>query len=152
MTNENLLCRTGNSTQCSVVTWMGRKSGKEGIYVFIADSLCCAVETNTRLPSNYIPTERLHFHFSFSCIGEGNGNPLQCSCLENPRDRGQRSLVGCRLWGVAQSQTQLKWLSSSSSHLFLLGKSRNDNCRNKSCWVITLYPVLFWGLNILWSI
>ena len=33
-------------------------------------------------------TERLHFHFSLSCIGEGNGNPLQCSCLENPRDRG----------------------------------------------------------------
>ena len=33
-------------------------------------------------------TERLHFHVSLSCIGEGNGNPLQCSCLENPRDRG----------------------------------------------------------------
>ena len=33
-------------------------------------------------------TERLHFHFSLSCIGEGNGNPLQCSCLEKPRDRG----------------------------------------------------------------
>ena len=33
-------------------------------------------------------TERLHFHFSLSCIGEGNGNPLQCSCLENPRDEG----------------------------------------------------------------
>ena len=33
-------------------------------------------------------TERLHFHFSVSCIGEGNGNPLQCSCLENPRDGG----------------------------------------------------------------
>ena len=31
-------------------------------------------------------TERLHFHFSLSCIGEGNGSPLQCSCLENPRD------------------------------------------------------------------
>ena len=33
-------------------------------------------------------TKRLHFHFSLSCIGEGNGNPLQCSCLENPRDGG----------------------------------------------------------------
>ena len=33
-------------------------------------------------------TERLHFHFSLSCIGEGNGNPLQCYCLENPRERG----------------------------------------------------------------
>ena len=41
-------------------------------------------------------TEQLHFYFSLSCIGEGNGNPLQCSCLENPRDR---SLVGCHLWG-----------------------------------------------------
>ena len=40
-------------------------------------------------------TERLHFHFSLSCTGEGNGNPLQCSCLENPRD----GMVGCRLWG-----------------------------------------------------
>ena len=59
-------------------------------------------------------TERLHFHFSLSCIGEGNGNPLQCSCLENPRD-------GEAWWaavsGVTQSRTQLKWLSSSSNTL-----------------------------------
>ena len=48
-------------------------------------------------------TERLHFHFSLSCIGEGNGNALQCSCLENPRDGG--SLVGCRLWGHTESDT-----------------------------------------------
>ena len=46
-------------------------------------------------------TEQLHFHFSLSCIEEGNGNPLQCSCLENPRDEG--SLVGCRLWGCTES-------------------------------------------------
>ena len=57
-------------------------------------------------------TERLDFHFSLSCIGEGNGNPLQCSCLENPRDRGAWWAAIC---GVAQSWTQLKWLSSSSS-------------------------------------
>ena len=57
-------------------------------------------------------TERLHFHFSLSCIGEGNGNPLQCSCLENPRDRGAWWAAVC---GVAQSWTRLKWLSSSSS-------------------------------------
>ena len=44
-------------------------------------------------------TERLHFHFSLSCTGEGNGNPLQCSCLENPRDR---NLGGCRLWGSTE--------------------------------------------------
>ena len=57
-------------------------------------------------------TERLHFHFSLSCIGEGNGNPLQCSCLENPRDWGA---WWAAVYGVAQSQTWLKWLSSSSS-------------------------------------
>ena len=56
-------------------------------------------------------TERLHFHFSLSCIGEGNGNPLQCSCLENPRDRGA---WWAALYGVAQSRTQLRRLSSSS--------------------------------------
>ena len=57
-------------------------------------------------------TERLHFHFSLSCIGEGNGNPLQCSCLENPRDGG--AWWGA-VYGVAQSRTRLKRLSSSSS-------------------------------------
>ena len=57
-------------------------------------------------------TERLHFHFSLACIGEGNGNPLQCSCLENPRDRGA---WWAAVYGVAQSRTRLKWLSSSSS-------------------------------------
>ena len=55
--------------------------------------------------------EQLHFHFSLSCIGEGNGNPLQCSCLENPRDRGA---WGAAVYGVAQSRTRLKRLSSSS--------------------------------------
>ena len=53
-------------------------------------------------------TERLHFHFSLSCIGEGNGNPLQCSCLENPRDGGA---WWAAVSGVAQSRTQLKRLS-----------------------------------------
>ena len=68
-------------------------------------------------------TERLHFHFSLSHNGEGNGNPLQCSCPENPRD-------GRALWaavyGVAQSQTRLKRLSSSSSSttLCLVSMSR----------------------------
>ena len=57
-------------------------------------------------------TERLHFHFSLSCIGEGNGNPLQCSCLENPRD-GEPWWAA--IYGVAQSRTRLKRLSSSSS-------------------------------------
>ena len=57
-------------------------------------------------------TERLHFPFSLSCIGEGNGNPLQCSCLENPRD-------GWAWWaavyGVAQRRTRLKRLSSKKT-------------------------------------
>ena len=53
-------------------------------------------------------TERLHFHFSLSCIGEGNGNPVQCSCLENPRDRGA---WWAAVYGVAQSWTRLKRLS-----------------------------------------
>ena len=50
-------------------------------------------------------TEQLHFHFSLSCIGEGNGNPLQCSCLENPRDEGA---WWAAVYGVAQSRTRLK--------------------------------------------
>ena len=63
-------------------------------------------------------TEWLHFHFSLSCIGEGNGNPLQCSCLESPRDWGAWWAAIC---GVARSRTQLMRLSSSSSSkVFLL--------------------------------
>ena len=57
-------------------------------------------------------TERLHFHFSLSCTGEGNGNPLQCSCLENPRDGGAWWAAVCE---VAQSRTRLRRLSSSST-------------------------------------
>ena len=56
-------------------------------------------------------TERLHFHFSLSCTAEGNCNPLQRSCLENPRDRGA---WWAAIYGVAQSRTRLKRLSSSS--------------------------------------
>ena len=61
----------------------------------------------------------LHFHFSLSCIGEGNGNPLQCSCLENPRDGGAS---WADVYGVAQSRTQLKRLSSSSSSNYIFLK------------------------------
>ena len=57
-------------------------------------------------------TERLHFHFSLSCTGEENGNPLQYSCLENPRDGGA---WWAAIYGVTQSRTRLKQLSSSSS-------------------------------------
>jgi len=59
-------------------------------------------------------TERLHFHFSLSCIEEGNGNPLQCSCLENPRDGGAWLAA---IYGVAQSWTWLKQLSIPSFYI-----------------------------------
>ena len=70
-------------------------------------------------------TERLHFHFSLSCIGEGNGNPLQCSCLENPRD-GEAWWAA--IYGVAQSWTRLKRLSSSS----IIQVKR---CSRILCWI-----------------
>ena len=69
-------------------------------------------------------TEQLPFHFSLSCIGEGNGNPLQCSCLENPRDGWAWWAAVC---GVAQSWTRLKWLSSRS-FLHSLGKALTFVC------------------------
>ena len=59
-------------------------------------------------------TKRLHFHFPLSCIGGGNGNPLQCSCLENPRDGGA---WWAAVYGVVQSRTRLKRLSSRSNAL-----------------------------------
>ena len=78
------------------------------------------------------------FHFSLSCIGEGNGNPLQCSCLENPRVGGP---WWATVYGVAQSRTRLKWLSSSSSIACLgfpggaSGKEPACQCRRlKRCW------------------
>ena len=77
-------------------------------------------------------TERLPFHFSPSCIGEGNGNPLQCSCLENPRDGGA---WWAAVYGVAQSQTRLKRHSSSSSSLILK--------------IIDLYTLKMW---IVWHV
>ena len=79
-------------------------------------------------------TERLHFHFSLSCIGEGNCNPLQCSCLENPRDGGAWWAAIC---GVTQSRTQLKQLSNSSS-------SREENLVFNSKWEIWLWKNGWW--------
>ena len=77
-------------------------------------------------------TERLPFHFSFSYIGEGNGNPLQCSCLENPRDGGA---WWAAVYGVVQSRTRLKRLSSSSSSkaVFTSAEGRpTDKCLGAS--------------------
>ena len=77
-------------------------------------------------------TEQLHFHFSLSCIGEGDGNPLQCFCLENPRDSGAWWAAVC---GVAQSRTRLKRLrSSSSSNLWIPGTGfMEDNFPQTEC-------------------
>ena len=75
-------------------------------------------------------TERLHSHFSLSCIGDGNGNPLQCSCLENPRDWGT---WWAAVYGVTQSQTRLKRLSSSSS-----GKETEAPGGEGTCQVLTV--------------
>ena len=73
-------------------------------------------------------TEWLHFPFSLSCTGEGNGNPLQCSCLENPKDGGARWAA---VYGVTQSQTRLKWLSSSSQYSSL------ENSMDRGAWQST---------------
>ena len=68
-------------------------------------------------------TEQLHFHFSLPCVGGGNGNPLQCSCLENPRDGGA---WWAAVYGVAQSRTRLKRLSSSSSNTGMMSVLSNS--------------------------
>ena len=111
---------------------MGTKSKKEGIYVYVSEKAMAPhsstlawkipwTEEPGRLQSTGLQrlsqsdtTEWPHFHFSLSCIGEGNGTPLQCSCLENPRDGGA---WWAAVYGVAQSQTRLKRLSSSSSRM-----------------------------------
>ena len=67
-------------------------------------------------------TEQLHFPFSLSCTGEGNGDPLQCSCLENPRDDGA---WWAAVYGVPQSRTRLKRLSSSSSSIYKTDTNKN---------------------------
>ena len=95
-------------------------------------------------------TEQLHFHLSLSCIGEGNGNPLQCSCLENPREGGA---WWAAVYGVAQNWTRLKWLSSHHLQWFWRPKII------KSATVTTVFPsisqevmgldamiFIFWGL------
>ena len=84
-------------------------------------------------------TERLHFHFPRSCIGEGNGNPLQCSCLENPRDRGA---WWAAVYGVTQSRIWLKRLSSSSSSS--LKKKCFAYFVDKVSWDIPCSWLLYW--------
>ena len=67
------------------------------------------------------------FHFSLSCIGEGNGSPLQCSCLENPRDGG--GAWWAAVYGVAQSQTPLKRLSSMHMSFYCMPET-STTCKS----------------------
>ena len=96
-------------------------TGRPGVLQFMGS------QSRTRL-SDFTFT----FHFSLSCIGEGNGNPLRCSCLENPRDGGAWCAA---VYGVAQSRTRLKWLSSSSS-------SSRYFCLERGTWLVTVHGVL----------
>ena len=91
-------------------------------------------------------TERLHFHFLLSCIGEGNGNPLHCSCLENPRDGGA---WWAAVYGVAQSRTQLKRLRSSScSILYKMGEPWRHYAKGKPDTKTTYFRILFiWNVQ-----
>ena len=77
----------------------------------LCDPMKCSMPVLHLLPE-FVQThaERLHFHFSLSCTEEGNGNPLQCSCLEDPRDGGA---WWAAVYGIAQSRTRLKRLSSN---------------------------------------
>ena len=84
-------------------------------------------------------TEQLHFYFSLSCIGEGDGNPLQCSCLENPRDGGAWWAAVC---GVAQSQTRLEWLSSYVCLQFLCTPGSQHSLYSIHNFVYYLNPAL----------
>ena len=87
-------------------------------------------------------TERLHFHFSLSCIGDGNGNPLQCFCLENPRDRGA---WWAAIYGVAQGRTWLKQLGSSSSMCIELMMPSNHLIL---CHPLLLSPSIFPSIRV----
>ena len=133
--NKSPICRSVFYSD-SQVTWPIAISKCEGTHLCLVWFLCAQVK-NRRRHWQPIPvllpgkshgrrslvgcspwgreesdmTERLHFHFSLSCIGEENGNPLQCSCLENPRDGGG---WWAAVSGVAQSWAWLNRLSSSS--------------------------------------
>ena len=85
-----LHCGEGNGTHSSALAWT-KSHGRRSL---VGCSLWGREESDT--------PERLHFHFSLSCIGEGNGRPLQCSCLDNPMDGGA---WWAAFYGVAESDT-----------------------------------------------
>ena len=103
-------------------------------------------------------TERLHFHFSLSWIEEGNGNPLQCSCLENLRDGGA---WWAAVYGITQSRTQPKWLSSSSTplcvythtyththYIFFIHLSVNRNLGCFHVWIVVNSAAVGIGVHV----
>ena len=96
-------------------------------------------------PEESDTTERLPFHFSLSCNGEGNGNPLQYSCLENPRDKGA---WWAAVYGVTQSRTRLKWLSSSSEprHLtYVICLILPTTLRRRNCYLHVIQQMRKWA-------
>ena len=108
---------------------------------------CCThqfVSSSKSYMENYHMTERLHFHFSLSCIGEGNGNPLQCTCLENPRDGGA---WWAAVYGVSQSWTWLKWLSSSSQQFtpgYFPARTQYRTCREANIMALAFEKTKFY--------
>ena len=90
-------------------------------------------------------TERLYFHFSLSCIGEGNGNTLQCYCLENPRDSRAWSAA---VYRVTQSQTRLKRLSSIFVFLFILYQDMSMCYDKRVLWSYEKSSYIFSQLDI----
>ena len=93
-------------------------------------------------------TERLHFHFSLSCTGRGNGSPLQCSCLENPRDSGAWWPA---VYGVAQSRTRLKQLSSSSSSMLNFASQMITQFLMKELELFILEPIFHFPFYVFCS-
>ena len=85
-----------------------------------------------------------------SCIGEGHGNPLQCSCLENPRDRGGWWAHPAPICGVAQSRTRLKWLSSSMGNLLIFLEESNFGNLLFLCSVSWIFIIIYYLSYLLW--
>ena len=141
---------------------MGERRGTFTLYIYSLLYLCLekamATHSSTlawKIPGTEEPgslqsmgllrvgqTEWLHFHFSLSCIGEGNGNPLQCSCLENPRDWGA---WWAAVYRVAPSRTRLKRLSSSSSSW--VNREFDLHPVNTSTFFLS-WKVMFWKRSV----